>query len=186
MRTVVPRWVTAVEGAAPHSLQIPTSTWEDKQDSKWMKPFLPWFSGARPSGISLDFYILWDFIQKISFAISFFGEPFLRTRSWGKALQTCGTHYSLFTWPAAGISASSHWVFMTHQDGKIKRNTACGINQAFFSLLLLFFFSLSPRTLAPARLSAEGTYLGPSCNEIWGRAASVKGPSSLQVAFMGC
>lgn len=58
MRTVIPRWVTAVEGTAPQSLQIPTLTWQDKQDSKLMKPFLSLFSDGSASGLSLDFYIL--------------------------------------------------------------------------------------------------------------------------------
>lgn len=41
MRTVIPRWVPAVERDAPHLLQIPTLTRGDKQNSKLMKPFLP-------------------------------------------------------------------------------------------------------------------------------------------------
>lgn len=148
MRTVIPRWVTAVEGAAPHLLQIPTLTRWDKQNSKLMKPFLSWFSGASPSGLWLDFYILWDFIQKISFTISFFGKPFLHIMSWGEALQTCGTHYSLFPWPK---NTACSWyrteltlVFMTHQDGKIKRNTVEGVwNYSEFFLLLFFSLSLA-------------------------------------------
>lgn len=155
MRTVIPRWVPAVEGAAPHLLQIPTLTRWDKQNSKLMKPFLSW--------APLDFD--WTFTSfEISFRKYLSLFPFLENHFsilWAGAkphrLVAPIIHCSLGrkTPPTAGISPSSHWFSWHIRTERLSgtRWRGCGIIQGFF--LLLFFFPF-PCTLVTARLSAEG------------------------------